>query len=100
MNVPQLCQLLEADLGVSFARPIYTKEHKHAEKRFDLARVANDDELEESETEILGSPAITNAASSDKVTRSSRVTFETFCGDYWPHFPQNLTKNLGEIGIA
>ncbi|KAL4254519.1 hypothetical protein ABKN59_003247 [Abortiporus biennis] len=26
--------------------------------------------------------------------RASFVSYETFCRDYWPHFAQNLTKNL------
>ena len=31
-------------------------------------------------------------------SKSTLVTFEIFRDEYWPHFPQSLTKGLGTIG--
>lgn len=41
----------------------------------------------------------------DSITGSSKeqkkpVTYEIFLREYWPHFPQSLTKRLGKRAFA
>ncbi len=94
--------MLEAEFDLSFARQRYTKEHKRAQKRFKLSSVfVNDDLADDNEAEEGGgsvpdtmlSPLETAIA--DHEVTASLITYDVFRRDYWPHLPQNLTKNLG-----
>jgi len=71
----QLSALLEADVGLSTAKP-------------DTGRLQNGIE-----------PADIGISSSDYMQRSkeSFVSFRVFQEAYWPHFAQPLTKGLGEV---
>lgn len=56
----------------------------------------DDEEAEEGSApapDTLLSP-IESVANSEEFT-SSLVTYDVFRRDYWPHLPQNLTKNFG-----
>lgn len=95
--------MLEEDLGLSFARSQYTREHKRAQKRFKISSLSVEIDFADGDVDedVVGfapdsvlSP--TEAAHSDEEFSSSLVTFDIFCRDYWPHLPQSLTKNLGK----
>ena len=94
----QLCKLVEADLGISFVRATYTKEHRRAEQRYNLSTTAADLELDDMlgvDSEMVSFVGLDNPGR--KSGRNNFIDFEGFCARYWPHFPQDLTKNLGEL---
>ncbi|KLO20395.1 hypothetical protein SCHPADRAFT_897689 [Schizopora paradoxa] len=101
LTFDKLCKMLEADLELSFARELYTKEHKRAQKRFKISNVSVDDDLadeggNEEGAGISSDTALspTTVAAKDIEITSSLVTYEIFQRDYWPHLPQILTKTL------
>lgn len=36
-------------------------------------------------------------ATDDVETHDSFITYDVFANQYWPHFPQNLTRNLSIV---
>ncbi|KAJ7836348.1 hypothetical protein B0H14DRAFT_2794293 [Mycena olivaceomarginata] len=42
-----------------------------------------------------GFTSLSSNSSTDRATKPARLTYERFLGAYWPHFPQTLTKGLG-----
>ena len=87
----QLCQLLEADFGLTFKRKAQTAEQKRAVRRFELRKV--DDVPLDLEGEDL--QEMKRHIEQKRVEEESKVNYHVFRSLYWPHFPQNLTKGLG-----
>ncbi len=71
----QLCRLLEADQNHARSRAVVTR---NLQDDPDLAEESNDT------TEYA------------LQRRRTFVSYSKFYNEYWPHLPQNLTKNLGE----
>ena len=98
----QLCRLLEADQGLNFARQKYTREHKRAERRFTINETHTTEALVD-QAALEGSEEyidLRNLTQTIEDSHSSQVTYDAFCTRYWPHFPQRLTKGLGEHIVA
>lgn len=91
--------MLENDFGLTFARGRYTAEQRRAERRFRLRAVASDSRIEVSDSDEDGSNVVNPALEGRNVPakESALVSFDVFCSEYWPHFPQNLTKKLGTL---
>ena len=88
----QLCQLLEADLGLKFKRKARTAEQKRALRRFELRDFKDVPlDLEGEDLQEMG-----EHMEQKKVEEELKIDYHVFRSLYWPHFPQNLTKGLGE----
>jgi len=91
MPLLQLCQLLEADLNLSFKRKAPTSEQRRALQRFELRY------LKDVAISLEDEPAENKQDNAEQlgVEEESKIDYQAFRSAYWPHFPQNLTKGLG-----
>lgn len=72
--ISQLCSLLEADIG----------------------RNTTLQDVQDADLQYNDAPA--SSLSSAQTARGRRlVTYELFFVEYWPHFPQSLTKGMGMV---
>jgi hypothetical protein len=91
MPFVQLCHLLEADLDLSFKRKAPTNEQRRALRRFKLQ------DLEDVPINIEDEPSGSKQGNTEQLglEEEPKIGYYRFRSDYWPHFPQHLTKGLG-----
>ena len=95
--------MVEADLNLSFSRGLYTKEHRRAEQRLKIGELVITDGTFDHTTDDVKAPvneendrqARLSPTDDTHVSTPSLVTYERFREEYWPHFPQHLTKGFG-----
>lgn len=80
---PQICRLLETEFH-----------HLNEERQKNEAVTQSIQDA----IELRGSSSKSEGWTSDRIQkhRESFISERVFCTEYWPHFPQGLSKNLGE----